>query len=133
MSGPPERLLLDTNAVVSLLRGHGELLAAVRQAQWVGVSIITEIEFLAFPNLPQQDIALFSSFLDRVSIVDLAHHQTALRDQIIDLRRNLRLRLPDAVIVASAIFHEAGLVTADRQLLGLENRIDRFRVLAFNP
>lgn len=62
MSGPNKRLLLDTNAVVSLLRGHGELLAVAKQAQWVGISIITEIEFLAFPDLTQDDAALFADF-----------------------------------------------------------------------
>lgn len=133
MSGLPERLLLDTNAVVSLLRGHGELLAAVKQAQWIGISIITEIEFLAFPDLAQDDAGLFATFLDRVSIVDLSHHQTALRDQIIGLRQKLRLRLPDAIIVASALDREAALVTADRQLLGLENRVEGLRVMSFNP
>ncbi len=32
MNGLPERCLLDTNAVVSLLRGHGELLALTKDA-----------------------------------------------------------------------------------------------------
>lgn len=132
MSGLPERLLLDTNAVVSLLRGHGELLTAVKQARWIGISIITEIEFLSFPDLPPDDARLFGEFLDRVAIVDLAHHQTTLRDRIIGLRQNLRLRLPDAVIVASALDQGAALATADRQLRGLQNRIEALRVLAFS-
>lgn len=63
MNGPPKRLLLDTNAVVSLLRGHGELLGVVKQAEWIGVSIVSEIEFLAFPSLPQDDASLLSPSL----------------------------------------------------------------------
>lgn len=129
----PERLIFDTNAVVSLLRGHGELLAAAKQARWIGISIITEIEFLAFPDLPQDDAALFAGFLGRVTIVDLAHHNAPLRERIIALRRQFRLRLPDAIVVASALTQEAGLITADRQLLALEGRVEALHVVGFTP
>jgi predicted nucleic acid-binding protein len=133
MNGPPERCLFDTNAVVSLLRGHGELLALTRQARWVGISIVTEIEFRAFPDLAPEDARLFAEFAERISVVDLAHHDAALLDRVIALRQNQRLRLPDAVVVASALAHGAALVTADRQLLGLEGRIEALRTLAFSP
>jgi len=49
MSG--RRLLLDTNAVVLLLRGEGGLEASLRSAQWVGISIISYLEFLSFQRL----------------------------------------------------------------------------------
>src|SRR5712691_5213679 len=123
MSGLPERCLLDTNAVVSLLRGHGELLAVTKQARWVGISIITEIEFLAFSGLGQDDAQLFAEFLRRVTVIDLAQHDSPLLERVIALRRNHRLRLPDAVVAASALIHDACLVTADRQLLGLQTQV----------
>ena len=132
MSGPSERCLLDTNAVVSLLRGHGDLLAVTKQARWVGISIITEIEFRAFADLAPEDTQLFADFLERVTVIDLAHQDTRLLDRVITLRRDHRLRLPDAVVVASALVHEARLVTADRHLLGLQNRVEALHTLAFN-
>lgn len=133
MSGQSERLLLDTNAVVSLLRGHPELLAITKPALWVGISIISEIEFLAFPELTPDDAGLFADFLKRVAVVDLTHQPAMLIERVTGLRRDLRLRLPDAVVVASAIVHDACLVTADRQLLGLEKRVEALQVLAFSP
>lgn len=66
MSG--RRLLLDTNAVVALLRGEGGLEASLRSAQWVGISII---------------------------------------------RRETKLKLPDAIVAATALARDAMLVTAD--------------------
>ncbi len=131
MNGLPERCLLDTNAVVSLLRGHGELLALTKQARWVGISIITEIEFRAFPDLAPEDTQLFADFLERVTVIDLAHHDTRLLDRVIALRQNHHLRLPDAAVVGSALAHDACLVTADRQLLGLENLVEALHTLAF--
>jgi len=132
MSGLSERCLLDTNAVVSLLRGHGELLAVTRQARWVGISIITEIEFRAFADLAPEDTQLFADFLKRVTVIDLAHQDTRLLDRVIALRQDHHLRLPDAVVVASSLVHEARLVTADRQLLSLQNRVEALHTLAFN-
>lgn len=133
MSGPNRRLLFDTNAVVGLLRGHSELLAITKQAHWIGISVISEIEFLAFSDLTRDDIVLFTNFLGRVAVIDLTHQPVDLIQQVIGLRRDFRLRLPDAVIVASAIVHNACLVTQDRQLLILENRIAALQVLAFSP
>ena len=110
----------------------GGLLAIAKQARWIGISVISEIEFLAFPDLTQDDAALFANFLARVAVLDLAHQPVDLIKQVIGLRRDFRLRLPDAVVVASAITYDACLVTQDRQLLGLENRIEALQVLAFS-
>lgn len=49
MSG--ERFLLDTNAVISLLRGEAGLVDRLAVADWVGISIITLVEFLSFAGL----------------------------------------------------------------------------------
>ena len=49
MSG--ERYLLDTNAVVALLQGDQSLQQRLQNADWVGISVLSEIEFLAFPNI----------------------------------------------------------------------------------
>ncbi len=40
------RYLLDTNAVVALLKGHPDLLRLLSAATWVGISVVTELEFL---------------------------------------------------------------------------------------
>ncbi|MEM0981349.1 MAG: hypothetical protein AAGH78_13880 [Cyanobacteria bacterium P01_H01_bin.58] len=46
MSG--ERYLLDTNAIVALLQGNDYLIQRLQEADWVGVSVISQIEFLVF-------------------------------------------------------------------------------------
>jgi hypothetical protein len=47
MSGLPERCLLDTNAVVGLLRGQQELLALTAQARWVGIPVTADRQLLS--------------------------------------------------------------------------------------
>lgn len=114
-----ERYLLDTNAVIALLRGHGPLATRLREAQWVGISILSQIEFLAFPDLSEDDKLYFARFLERVEVVGLERTQVLLIQQVIEVRRVHRLRLPDAIIVATALHSSATLVTGDQRLLTL--------------
>ena len=114
-----ERYLLDTNAIIAVLRGDEPVLERLRKAQWVGISILSQIEFLAFPDLPDQDKLCFAQFLERVEVVGLDRSQLQLIERIIEGRRLHRLKLPDAIIVGTAVHSAASLVTGDRQLLSL--------------
>ena len=112
MSG--NRYLLDTNAIVALLQGNLQLVQLLQQANWVGISVISQIEFLAFSGLTEQDRQLFQQFLQRVDVVGLSANNTRLIAEIVKIRQLYRLKLPDATIAAMAIHHSAILVTADR-------------------
>jgi tRNA(fMet)-specific endonuclease VapC len=111
MSG--ERYLLDTNAVVALLRGDRSLHYRLQNAQWVGISILSQIEFLAFPNLSQEDRQGFQRFSERVDVVGLDPAEPALIETIIDLRQQYRIKLPDAIIAATAVARGSTLITDD--------------------
>ncbi len=43
--------LLDTNAVIALLQGNEKLLEILKPARWIGISVISQIEFLVFPDM----------------------------------------------------------------------------------
>ncbi|EDX78747.1 hypothetical protein MC7420_7400 [Coleofasciculus chthonoplastes PCC 7420] len=61
------RYLLDTNAIVALLQGNSQLIQLLQDADWIGVSVISQIEFLAFSGLSEADRQLFQQFLQRVT------------------------------------------------------------------
>ena len=65
------RLLLDTNAIVYLLAGNKEIGDILKSAEWVGISVISQIEFLAFSDLDKRDEQLFIEFLKRVEVIGL--------------------------------------------------------------
>jgi len=114
MSG--KRYLLDTNAIVCLLRGGNALQQRLQSAEWVGISVLSQIEFLAFPNLSESDRRIFQEFSDAVEVVGLGRTERALIDTIVSLRAQYRLKLPDAIIAATAVERDATLITDDRQL-----------------
>ena len=121
MSGA--RLILDTNAVVALLDGTSTVEAEVAEASFVGISVIARLEFMAFSGLSQGDKELFDSFCERAEVIGLEKDDLALQDTAVGLRRDLGLKLPDAIIAATALTRKAALVTADEdfaKIPGLE-------------
>jgi predicted nucleic acid-binding protein len=113
------RCLLDTNAVIALLRGEAILLDMCREADWIGVSIITWLEFMALAGLTEDDERLFGALLERVDVVGLDHADVEQLNAIIQLRRETGIKLPDAIIAGCARKCDAVLVTADKQLLNV--------------
>lgn len=97
------RFLLDTNAVVGLLKGNASLIQTLQAATWVGISVITELEFLSFSGLTAQDESLFQQFKSRVEIIGLHASDSELLTRIIEIRKAGKVKLPDAIIAAMTI------------------------------
>lgn len=114
--------MLDTSAVIGVLRGHRGLHERTAGAEWIGVSVVSYLEFLAFPDIVLDDQLVFKRFCSRVDVVDLALSQSKLIDRAIFLRQTYRIKLPDAIIAATAIENNAVLITNDQQLLALSAR-----------
>jgi tRNA(fMet)-specific endonuclease VapC len=114
MSG--EKYLLDTNAVVALLRGDQALQRRLLKADWVGISVLSKIEFLAFPQITAQDRLALRQFTEKVEVVGLERSSEALIDRIVSVRQQHKLKLPDAIIAATALETGAVLITDDAQL-----------------
>lgn len=104
------KFLLDTNVVIYLLGGR--IRHAFPQGDF-GVSVITEIELLSYQGLSQADEEIARGFLDEVVRYPLTD---AVRDQTILLRRQFRLKLPDALVAATALEAGATLLSNDQQL-----------------
>lgn len=118
MSGN-RRIVLDTNAVVSLLAGNRELAATLESAEYVGISVISYLEFLAFDGLSESDRRCFNQFCERIEIVALKHDDSDLLEKALELRKKHRIKLPDAIIGATAISRNALLITNDSHFYGI--------------
>ena len=122
-----KRYLLDTNAIIALLQNDINLRQLLGDAEWIGISVISQIEFLAFPNLTEADLKIFQQFVQRIEVVDLCSEDNLVIEQIIVIRQQYRLKLPDAIITATAIQRSAKLITRDVQL----NRVIELTVLSW--
>lgn len=106
-------IVLDTNAVLYFLAGR--LAQALPQADFY-VSVITEMELLSYPLLKSEEEAEVHDFLSDVTLVDLNRE---IKQSAIALRRQYRLKLPDAIVAATAQHLNAELFTNDLKMLGI--------------
>ncbi len=114
------RYFLDTNCIINLLNGSSDnLIEVFKKAEWIGTSIISVLEYLSFANISNEDKNIFTSFISRIDVVDLNHKNVRLISKIIKIRQNSKIKLPDAIIVASAIESNSFLMTRDKELLNL--------------
>jgi len=117
---PKNNFLLDTNAVIFLTTKGSEIpldLQSELNKADLFISIITEIELFSKPTLISEEKEKLLSFItDRLSVIDIT---SVIKDKTIELRRTIKLKLPDCIIVATAIILEAVLITNDTQLLNL--------------
>jgi hypothetical protein len=102
--------VLDTNVALYLLGGR---LAEPLPAGEYGVSVITEMEMLAWPALMPEDEVKVRQFLGRVVIYDLI---PLVRERAVMLCRAERLKLPDAIVAATALVHGVDLWSNDARL-----------------
>lgn len=114
---PGRRFLLDTNALIALLKGNPSVLELTASADWIGISVISILEFSSFSGMTPSDFDLLREFEAEVTVVDITHADQTLMQLIAQTRLRTKLKLPDAIILASAALHEAILITNDVQLL----------------
>lgn len=114
-----KRFLLDTNSIVYLLRGNNSISKIIAQADWIGISIISKLEFLSFRGLLDSEKYLFEMFLNRVNVIDIQEKNNTLLEMIVGVRKKFKLKLPDAIILSTAIVEDCVLVTGDKEILKL--------------
>ena len=111
--------LLDTNVAVYLLGGR---LASPLPPGDYEVSVITEMELLSWPILTDQEESKVQTFLAHVRLCELT---PAIRAKAVTLRRVERMKLPDAIICATALVHGAELWTNDAKLANVSGLVCR--------
>lgn len=105
-----DRYVLDTNVALYLLSGR--LVNPLPVGEFY-VSIISEIEMLSFSAIGQEEESKIREFLAQVTIVGLSEE---VKQLTIEIRRKYRLKLPDAIVCATAIILDSNLLSNDVQL-----------------
>jgi predicted nucleic acid-binding protein len=108
MSG--NNLLLDTNTALYLLKGDGVLKQYLEDKIFY-VSCINEMELLGFNGIEKSEEMAIEFFLAECSVIDI---NQGIKNITISLRRQYKLKLPDAIVAATAIFLGIPLISADK-------------------
>lgn|GEM_PF-1756386 len=102
------------------MQGNEHVLNELADAEWIGISVITSVEYLSCNKLSIKDKDVFKEFEQRIDVIDLSRVNEDLLYEIIQLRTTRELKLPDAIIIASAKITESILLTADKRLKTLK-------------
>ena len=103
------KLFLDTNIILYLLNGD-ETLAEFLNGKQLYISVITELELLAYKGITEQEQQVVLDFISQCKIINIS---SVVKQETIRIRKAYNTKLPDSIIIASALYLDLPLITAD--------------------
>ncbi len=98
---------MDSCLLIDHLLGRPEATAFLRRSPGSAISQITWVEVMVGARSPDEE-AILRDFLSGFSVLPVDH---AVAEEAVRLRRDRRLKLPDALILATARVHHLTLAT----------------------
>jgi len=117
MSG--KSIVSDTNPLIYLLQGNS-LAEEYLDGRQVWISVISELELFGKKGLKPTEILVIQDLVDHCFITDL---NPGIKKYTKELLQNTNLKLPDAIVAATALYLDLPLLIADiqfRQIDGLK-------------
>lgn len=100
--------LADTNAFIYLLNGDSCMKPYLQTR--LAYSVISEMELLSYSGITEQEENNIKALLNNCSKLQLKEE---IKERTIKIRKTYNIKLPDAIIAASAIENRLPLITAD--------------------
>lgn len=118
--------LIDNNVISSYFSGFFPEKAMDFVADVIdltpNISVITEIEALSWVSPDKSKEAVVKAFIEDANVLPLSPDVVA---QCVKIRRNRKIKTPDAIIAASAIVHNLILITSDSDF----NNIQKLKII----
>ena len=115
------RYLLDTNAIIQLFDGNGEIGTILNRADFVAMSVISEFEYLSYDGLSEEDIAEYNSFRTCTNVFNVPSDDLIFAQLVLKARKEYGMKLPDAIIAATARANDLTVLTADEHFKRLKS------------
>lgn len=104
-----EQYLIDTNTAIEYLNNKLPVKTAIRlEKEVLNISVITRMELLAWRNASPDQTAILEGFIATTKVHGL-DEPIILKG--IEVRKNYTIKLPDAIIAATALVYDYILVT----------------------
>jgi predicted nucleic acid-binding protein len=103
------KYLVDTNVLLYVIAGNKAVFEYINERFFI--SEITEIELLGKKGITGLQLKYRTKIIDNCTIVGLSEY---IKRLTIQLKQNYSLKIPDAIIAATAIYLNLPLLTADK-------------------
>jgi len=110
------KLFIDTNIVLYLLSGD-KTLASLLNGKLLYVSFITQLELLSYVKNSLQEEGYIKEFLSECIVIDI---NESIKEHVINIKKKYNIKLPDAIIMASSMYVDLPIITADNGFKKLE-------------
>jgi len=114
MSG--NSLFVDTNIILYLLSGNSTIADILHKKQ-IFISFITQLELLGYSAESEEENKIINDFISQCTVIDI---NQAIKKHVIAIRKKYKIKLPDAIIMASSIHFNIPLVSADSDFKKVE-------------
>lgn len=107
------KYLWDTNTVIYYLQqqfpaGAEEYIDNILKDNQPVISAITEIELLCWKTATEKDLSILQSFINDTMVIEL---ERPVKLKTADIRKTKRIKLPDAIIAATALVYDLTLLS----------------------
>lgn len=113
--------LIDNNVISNYFSGHFSEKSMGFIAEVIdhipNISVITEIEALSWINPDKNKEKIVQEFIHDANVITIS---PAIVTQCVTIRRNKKIKTPDAIIAATAIIHNFILITSDSDFKNIQ-------------
>jgi len=107
---------VDTNFLIYLLHGHPSVIPYLNNNYFI--SEITEMEMLGVKNISVHTLRIRKELIENCYIINF---NTDIKETAISIKQKIQVKLPDAIVAASAIYMGLPLITADKNFRKISN------------
>ncbi len=109
------KYLLDTNIILGIIKGNNDAIALLKtmDLSCYAYSSITRMELLGFTRITPHEIGIINELLNNMLQIRV---DEGIENQTILLKQQYQIKLPDALILATAIIYNLELITLDKKL-----------------
>ncbi|MDR0829096.1 MAG: type II toxin-antitoxin system VapC family toxin [Prevotellaceae bacterium] len=110
------RIVCDTNVLIHLL-GKNDVVRNFLRGKEISLSVITELELYAKQNLTEREEKIIDTMIDCCFVIELTQ---PIKQIVKEIRKTHKIKLPDAIIAASAIYYDIPFITFDSDFKNID-------------
>lgn len=112
------QVVLDSNIVIYLSQKKISINEVFEDNKEYAISLVTYMEILSYDFSSKEEEMFVRKLLSLFRIIDITQ---SIANEVIVLKKKRKIKLPDAIIVATTLVENAVLYTNDKQLHSIEH------------
>ena len=109
--------LIDTNILIYIIKGN-PIVEYFAKSEILAISYISEMEVLGKYQISEAEKHTIGEVLESCCIFEM---DAQIKQYAINIKQQIKMKLPDAIVAATAIKNNLSLVTADKDFRKVPN------------